>query len=49
MSKSLKENQENMNKHMKEINDTVQEQKIEIEAIKKLQTEGILKMKIFEI
>jgi hypothetical protein len=44
MNKSLKEIQENTIKQMKEMNKTVQDLKIEIEAIKKTLTEGILDM-----
>ena len=44
ISKSLKETEENTIKQVKEINKTVQDLKMEIEAIKKTQTEGILEM-----
>jgi hypothetical protein len=44
MNKFLKETQENPIKHVKEVNKTVQNVKIEIEAIKKTQTEAILEM-----
>ena len=43
-NKSLKEIQENTIKQVKEMNKTVQDLKMEIEAIKKTQTEGILEM-----
>jgi hypothetical protein len=42
--KSLEEIQENTIRQVKEINQTVQDKKMEIEAIKKTQTEGILEM-----
>ena len=45
MSTSLKEIQENIIKHVKKMNKTVQDLKMEIEAIKKTQTEVILEMK----
>lgn len=45
MNKSLKEIQENTNKQFKEMNKTVQDLKMEMEAIKKIETEGILEMK----
>ena len=44
MSKSLKEIQENTVKQVREINKTVQGMKMEIEAMTKTQTEGILEM-----
>ena len=44
MNKSLKEIQENTIKQVKEMNKTVQDLKMEIEAIKKTQTEEILEM-----
>jgi hypothetical protein len=44
INKSLKNIQENTIKHMKEMNKTVQDLKVEIEAIKKTQTEEILEM-----
>jgi hypothetical protein len=44
MNGSLKEIQENAIKKVKKINETVQDLKVEIEAIKKTQTEEILKM-----
>jgi hypothetical protein len=45
MNNSLKEIQENIIKHVKKMNKTVQDLKMEIEAIKKIQTEVILEMK----
>ena len=45
MNNSLKEIQENIIKHVKKMNKTVQDLKMEIEAIKKIQTEAILQMK----
>ena len=44
MNKSLKEIQENTFKQVKDMNKTVQDLKIQIDAINKIQTEGILKM-----
>jgi hypothetical protein len=44
MKKAFKYNQ-NTIKGVKKMNKTVQDLKIEIEAIKKIQTEGILEMK----
>ena len=44
-NKSLKEIQESTIKHEKEINKTVQDLKMKIEAIKKIQTEGTVDMK----
>ena len=44
MNNSLKEIQENIIKQVKKMNKTVQDLKMEIEAIKKIQTEGILEM-----
>jgi hypothetical protein len=44
INKSFKEIQGNTIKQVKEMNKTLQELKIEIEAIKKTQTEGILEM-----
>lgn len=41
MNKSLKESQENTNKQLKETHKTVQDIKMEIEAIKEIQTEEI--------
>ena len=49
MNKSLKECQEKTNKQLKEMNETVQDLKIEIKAIKKTKIEEILEMKNFEI
>ena len=42
MNKPLKEIQENTIKQVKEVNKTVQDMKMKIEEIKKMQTEGIL-------
>ena len=44
MNISLKEIQENTIKGLRKINKTVQEQKMEKEAIKKPQTEAVLEM-----
>ena len=45
MKKSLEEMNESLEEnHSKEMNKTVQDLKMEIEAIKKTQTEGILEM-----
>ena len=44
MNKFLKEIQENTIKQVNKINKTVQDLKMEIEAIKKTQTEAILEM-----
>lgn len=46
MAKCLEERQGNTDKYYQEINKTVQDQKLEIESIKKIQTEKILEMKI---
>lgn len=46
MAKCLEERQGNTDKHYQEINKTVQDQKLEIESIKKMQTEKIPEMKI---
>lgn len=45
VSKSPKEVKENTNKKLAEMNKTVQDLKMEIESIRRTQTEGILKMK----
>ena len=44
-NKSLKETQENIIKQVKELNKAVQDQKVEVERIKKIQMEAILDMK----
>jgi hypothetical protein len=44
VNESLKEIQKNSMKQVMEINKTVQDLKMEAEAIKKTQTEGILEM-----
>jgi len=44
INKSLKEIQENTIRQVKEISKTVQDLKVEIETIKRTQTEGILEM-----
>lgn len=49
IKKSLKEIQENTDKQQKEMNKTVEDLKLEIESIKKTQTEGILETKNFGI
>ena len=48
MNKFLKEIQENIIKQVKEMNKTVQDVKMETEAIKKVQAEGILEMENLE-
>ena len=48
MNKFLKEIQENTIKQVNKINKTVQDLKMEIEAIKKTQTEGILEIENLE-
>jgi uncharacterized protein YukE len=48
MNKDFKEKQGNTIKQVKEINKTVQDVKMEIEAINKTQTEAILEMKNLE-
>lgn len=45
MNKDLKEIQKNTNKQVKKMNKTFQDLKMEIEAMKKMQTKGILEMK----
>jgi predicted nucleic acid-binding Zn-ribbon protein len=44
MNKSLKEIYDNIIKQVRKMNKTVQELKMEIETIKKTQTDGILEM-----
>jgi hypothetical protein len=45
MNKSLKEVQEDTIKQVKGMNKTIKDLKLEIEAIKKTQTEGILEIR----
>ena len=49
MNKSFKEIQENINEQCKEMNKTVEDLKMEVELMKKTQTEGILEIKNLRI